>query len=146
MNIVFDIDGVLADNRHRFKLIESAPKDWDAYYDRMGEDPVFDQVGAIIKAFGSMGIGNIFLCTGRPTKYRERTKAWLRATDLWDDVYRLFMREDGDFRPNPELKEQMAKDIIEEYGPIAMVFEDDTRSVATWRKYAPIVMEVKHGI
>lgn len=144
MNIVFDIDGVLADNRHRFKFIEQAPKNWDLYYDMMGADPVFDQVAAIMNSLGEYN--SIFLCTGRPTKYRQRTKHWMDSADLWDVVYRMFMRAEGDFRPNPEIKEEMAKTITRDYGKIDMVFEDDTRSVEIWRKYAPIVMEVKHGI
>lgn len=144
MNIVFDIDGVLADNRHRFKLIEQAPKDWDRYYDMMGMDPVFDQVAAIMNSLGEYN--NVFLATGRPTKFRQRTKTWLESADLSDVVYRMFMRAEGDFRPNPEIKEEMAKIITRDYGKIDMVFEDDPRSVEIWRKYAPIVMEVKHGI
>lgn len=144
MNIVFDIDGVLADNRHRFKLIEQAPKDWDAYYDRMSLDPVHDEMAAVLFELGRMN--SIFLCTGRPNKYREATKSWFREHDMWEGIYRLFMRADGDFRPNPEVKEEMAKVIERDYKGTDMVFEDDTRSVEVWRKYAPIVLEVKHGI
>ena len=142
LNIVFDIDGVLADHRHRFKLIEQAPKNWDLYYDLMGADTLYGEVAAIMESLGDHH--NIFLCTGRPQKFRERTIKWLDSCDLWDVTYRLFMRPDGNFQPNPDVKETMAQTIIRDYGHINMVFEDDTRSVKMWRKYASIVCEVSH--
>jgi phosphoglycolate phosphatase-like HAD superfamily hydrolase len=144
MNIVFDIDGVLADNRHRFKLIESAPKDWDAYYEMMSLDPLHEEMAAVF--FDLSRANSVFLCTGRPQKYRAATKAWFEKNDMWEGVYRLFMRPDGDMRPNPDLKEDMAKLLHRDYHGVDMVFEDDTRSVERWRKYAPLVLEVKHGI
>lgn len=144
MNIVFDIDGVLADNRHRFKLIEQAPKEWESYYDRMSLDAVHSEMASLLYEMGRMN--SIFLCTGRPQKYRTATRQWFQKQDMWEGVFRLFMRPDGDFRPNPEVKEDMAKVIQRDYHGVDMVFEDDTRSVEMWRKYAPIVMEVKHGI
>lgn len=143
MRVVFDIDGVLADNRHRFKLIESPPKNWDRYYELLPRDGLFGQTAEMLHLLSRFN--TIFLCTGRPAQYRAQTVEWFKDHFMWDDVYRLFMRAEGDRRSNPEIKEDMAKEIIEDYGPIGMVFEDDTRSVEMWRKYAPIVMEVKHG-
>lgn len=142
MNIIFDIDGVLADNRHRRSLIEAPPKDWDTYYDRMGADPVIQPVADIMATMAMTN--NIFLCTGRPTQYRQRTNNWLKAAELWDHVYRMFMRPEGDRRPNPDLKRDMAEAITMEYGPIYMVFEDDPRSVKVWKEYAHTVLEVSH--
>lgn len=142
MNIVFDIDGVLADNRHRFKHIEQAPKNWDLYYDLMGADPVIQTNADLLSAMAMTE--SIFLCTGRPNKYRQRTKQWFEAADLWERIYRLFMRPDDCFLPNPDLKRQMAEKIIKEYGPIEAVFEDDPRSVAVWKEYANTVYEVHH--
>lgn len=142
MNIVFDIDGVLADNRHRFKLIEQPKKDWDMYYDLMGADPVIEPMAEILDKLAMEH--NIFLCTGRPSKYRQRTKSWLESAGLWDQVYRLFMRPDGSFLPNPDIKREHAKIITEEYGPIHMVFEDDPRSVAVWKEFAHVVTEVSY--
>src|SRR5664280_1362634 len=37
---VFDIDGVLADVRHRLPHVQSRPKDWDAFFAAIGKDPV----------------------------------------------------------------------------------------------------------
>lgn len=145
MNIVFDIDGVLADHRHRFKYIEQTPKDWDLYYDLMGVDGVHTPLAETMLQMGKSGC-LVFLCTGRPQKFRQRTIQWLDNTGLWDATFRLYMRPEGNFQPNPDVKETMANVILREYGGIHMVFEDDTRSVEMWRKYAPIVMEVKHGI
>src|SRR5659263_561226 len=37
---VFDIDGVLADVRHRLPHVQARPKDWDAFFAAIGKDPV----------------------------------------------------------------------------------------------------------
>jgi hypothetical protein len=36
---VFDIDGVLADVRHRLHLVEGRPKDWDGFFAAAADDP-----------------------------------------------------------------------------------------------------------
>ena len=36
---VFDIDGVLADVRHRLRHVEQRPKDWDAFFAAEPDDP-----------------------------------------------------------------------------------------------------------
>ena len=36
---VFDVDGVLADVRHRLRFVERSPKDWDAFFSAAVDDP-----------------------------------------------------------------------------------------------------------
>ena len=36
--VVFDVDGVLADVRHRLRHVERKPKDWPAFFAAMGDD------------------------------------------------------------------------------------------------------------
>ena len=36
---VFDIDGVLADVRHRLHHVTARPKDWDAFFGAAPDDP-----------------------------------------------------------------------------------------------------------
>ena len=42
MIAVFDIDGVLADARHREHHVSGRPKDWDAFFAAVGDDPVVE--------------------------------------------------------------------------------------------------------
>jgi phosphoglycolate phosphatase-like HAD superfamily hydrolase len=139
---VFDIDGVLADNRHRFSFIEGPKKDWDAYYEGMPKDKILEPVAELLRGSSRP----IVITTGRPDKYFGYTWRWFchHSLDVW--VSEVYTREDGDFRPNPEVKEEMAKRIFDEYGGINLAFEDDERSVAIWQKYADMVMHVKYGV
>lgn len=141
--VVFDIDGVLADHRHRIHYIAEAPKDWEAYYDGMVSDPTHDYLVDCLKSHAAEGC--VILATGRPEKYRNRTCDWLERVGIYYSVSDLLMRADGDFRPNPEVKEQHALQIIMDYSVIHMAYEDDPRSVAVWKKYARTVAEISHS-
>lgn len=144
MITVFDIDGVLADNRHRFHFIEQAPKNWDAYYDGIHLDKLIEPVAILIETMSLDS--DIYLCTGRPTRFNDRTIKWLDEAGIWKHITDMFNRDDDDYRPNQLVKEDMALEITKYYGPIDLVFEDDSRSVEMWRKYARMVLEVQYGI
>lgn len=140
--IVFDIDGVLADHRHRMHCIEKIPKRWEEYYDDMIYDPPFEGMIKMAMLFSATK-NNVLLTTGRPCKYRTRTENWLMGhggnRSFFDYLY---MRAEGDFRPNPAVKEDFAQTINFHYGYIDMVFEDDPRSVEIWKKYSRQVCQV----
>jgi hypothetical protein len=141
MTIIFDIDGVLADNSHRTHFIKGETKHWDMYYDAMGADPVIQATADIL---ADMTLTHhVVLCTGRPEKYRERTMQWLQGANLDELIDHMYMRPDGDFRPNPVIKEWQARCVMDRFGPIGMVFEDDERSVKEWLRYSPVVFHVK---
>lgn len=42
MNIVFDLDGTLADDSHRKHYLDRDPKDWNGFYDACdGDNPAY---------------------------------------------------------------------------------------------------------
>ena len=45
---VFDVDGVLADVEHRRHHVSGARRDWDAFFDACGEDPLIDEVATLL--------------------------------------------------------------------------------------------------
>ncbi|MGH9163995.1 MAG: hypothetical protein ACRDZW_00570, partial [Acidimicrobiales bacterium] len=46
--VVFDIDGVLSDAASRQRFLESGTRDWDGFFDACGEDPLIEDVAALL--------------------------------------------------------------------------------------------------
>ncbi len=93
---VFDIDGVLADVRHRLHHVRSRPKDWDAFFAGATADPPLDEGLGAVTAADRAGHVVMYL-TGRPERCRDATVTWLADQGL--PAGDLFMRADTDRRP-----------------------------------------------
>lgn len=97
---MFDIDGVVADVRHRLHLIEKRPKDWAGFFAAAADDP---GLPAGIDRVLAAGVDHqIVWLTGRPSSLRAVTRRWLAQHGL--PVTELIMRGHRDFRPAPVLK------------------------------------------
>lgn len=143
--IVFDIDGTLADNKHRLHFIQQEPKDWDSFFKECWRDSIieptvricqylFDAIEALESKFGSAPYEIIF-CSGRPERVRRSTVIWLSfALSINVDKVQLYMRADGDHRPDDKVKEELlAKMRADGYEPF-LVFDDRNRVVDMWRR------------
>jgi hypothetical protein len=90
-----DIDGVLADVRHRLHHLDRSPKDWEGFFAAAVEDPLLEQGRHTVTRLAE-GYDVVYL-SGRPERCREDTEAWLRRHDLpRGDV---LLRPAGDRRP-----------------------------------------------
>ena len=117
---VFDIDGVLADVRHRLHHVESRPKNWDAFFDAAGDDPPLPEGVALCLA--SAHDCEVVYVTGRPERCRQATLDWFGRHGL--PTGRLSMRRQHDRRParvaKPQLLQSLAGDRV-----VAVVVDDD---------------------
>lgn len=93
MLAVFDIDGVVADVRHRLHHLHRHR--WDRFFDDAESDPLLPEGAALVSDLA--GRHEIIWLTGRPEWLRGTTDAWLRRHDLPGDE--LHMRGHGDYRP-----------------------------------------------
>ena len=93
---VFDLDGVLADVRHRLHHVAARPKRWDAFFAAAPQDPPLAEGLAAVAEASARGHVIVYL-TGRPERCREDTLTWLAAHGLPEGE--LFMRDDTDRRP-----------------------------------------------
>ena len=100
---VLDIDGVLADVRHRLPHIEGGRRDWDAFFAGVADDPVLEPGRDLARRLAGDGMGIVYL-TGRPERCREDTRAWLEHHALPEGE--LVMRQDRDRRPARLMKLQ----------------------------------------
>lgn len=117
---VFDIDGVLADVRHRLRFVDGKPKDWDAFFSAAVDDLPLAQGVALAQA--SAGDCEVVYVTGRPERCRADTVAWLARHGLPEGT--LSMRRGRDFRPARVAKLELLRRLAGER-TVALVVDDD---------------------
>lgn len=117
---VLDIDGVLADVRHRLHHLDKRPKDWAAFFAAAGCDPLLPEGAAV--AAQLMADHEVVYLTGRPEHCRAQTAAWLDRHRL--PAGRLIMRSDTDRRPARETKLGHLR-TLSRRGRISVLVDDD---------------------
>lgn len=118
---VIDIDGVLADVRHRLHHLRGRPRDWEAFFAGVSADPILEQGSRHVLEAQAAGLGIVYL-TGRPERCRSDTVQWLAAHGLPEG--RLLMRRDSDRRPARVLKVEALRRLSEAY-EVAYLLDDD---------------------
>lgn len=140
---ILDIDGVLADVRHRLHHIADRPKNWEAFFAAAGDDPLLAEGYALAHELDRTH--ETLYLTGRPERNRELTGAWLVRHEL--PRGQLLMRRDRDHRPARMFKCETLRSLRDER-EIGLVVDDDPEVVAaierdelpvrlaTWLPYA----------
>ncbi len=89
--VVFDLDGVLANNTHRLHHIKQEKPDWDAFHDASFQDtPIWPAI-RLFNACMAQGILP-FIVTSRHERARQQTFRWLNANKLCIMTQTLIMR------------------------------------------------------
>lgn len=117
---VIDIDGVVADVRHRLPLIQDKPKRWSEFFAAAADDPPLPDGVALVLELAADH--DILWLTGRPEKNRRLTSTWLAAQGL--PVEPLLMRPDRDFRPARLTKREELRTLRKGH-EVAIVVDDD---------------------
>lgn len=147
---VFDVDGVLADVRHRLRFVERSPKDWDAFFGAAVDDPPLAQ-GVALARESALECEVVYV-TGRPERCRADTLAWFARHDL--PAGRLSMRRPRDFRParvaKLELLRTMAADrtvavVVDDDLQVCQAYEDAGFPVlrALWMGQQPVLQQAQ---
>lgn len=118
---VFDIDGVLADVRHRLHHLRRRPKNWHGFFSAAVDDTLLDE-GAR-RAHEAAALHAIVYLSGRPERMRLLTESWLVRHGLPDGG--LVLRPNRDHRPARLLKPELLG-LVAEQGSVALVVDDDT--------------------
>lgn len=118
---VLDIDGVLADVRHRLHHLDSRPKDWAGFFAAMDEDAVLPEGLELAQQIAADGHAVVYL-TGRSESYRGATQEWLTKHGFPEG--RLIMRPDRDRRPARLFKPQALRGIAVRR-EVLLVVDDD---------------------
>jgi len=128
--VIFDIDVVLSDAAIRQHYIEQGRRDWRAFFDACGDDPLIEEVARLVELLAP-GLA-IVLLTGRPVRVEPQTLAWLTRYGLRWDL--LIMRDVGDYSAAREFKQDTVSD-LRRYGfDLQLAFEDDRRNLEMFRR------------
>jgi len=76
--VVLDLDGVLADTRHRMHHLRARPKDWDGFFTAAVHDPAHPEGLALAREAARRGAPVVYL-SGRPERTRADTEAVVDA-------------------------------------------------------------------
>jgi len=127
--VVFDIDGVLSDAASRQHFIERGRRDWRAFFDACGDDPLIEEVARLVELLDP-GL-RVVLLTGRPQRVQPQTLAWLERYGLRWDL--LIMRDVGDYSAAREFKRDTVAQLRAHGFDLRLAFEDDRRNLEMFR-------------
>ncbi len=129
--VIFDIDGTLAHMNDRM------PYDWH----KVGEDTLDIPTSIMSYSLNELGV-KIIICTGRDGVCEDETIDWLEYHQIPYD--KLFIRQEGDMRPDWVVKEEMWRKIAEDYY-IEGMFDDRLQVVRRARALGLKVFNVEYG-
>jgi hypothetical protein len=116
---VFDIDGVVADVRHRLHHLNRRYA-WNAFFDAADQDTLLPEGARLVADLGQEH--EIVWLTGRPEWLRRTTTDWLVEHGLPDGE--LHLRPNGDYRPAPQYKVSVLRKLAPR-GVAAVIDDDD---------------------
>lgn len=140
--IIFDLDGTLADIKHRvhYVLRPNKDKDWDSFHKACVNDMPIVPIMELLDSFQAMGY-EIIIFSGRSDIVKKETLEWL---EHWGVMFnRLKMRKHGDFTPDDELKKRWLKDMNKD--DILFVVDDRDRVVKMWRDEGLTCLQCAEG-
>ena len=168
MDVIFDIDGTLANASHRLHFIKdmkfwvpsgitrNLKPDWDTFLsdEQVAKDTPIPQTWALMERMINRGDRIIFI-TGRKEASRDMTWRWLTdmscehrmhcATYLDLNYARLYMRRDGDRRSSSEVKRELLHRARDHGFNPTLVFEDRKDDTAMWRSEGLLCCQVAEG-
>lgn len=117
---VVDVDGVLADVRHRLHHVARAPKDWDAFFAAAPDDPPLQEGLDTVRRLAE--VCEVVYLSGRPERCRADTLEWLERHDL--PAGELHLRRPGDRRPARFAKLEALRQLSER-ARVTVLVDDD---------------------
>jgi predicted kinase len=133
VDVIFDLDGTLADSSHRMQARDQEDFDWDAAAAGIPNDKPIPKMIEVLMEHHRSGHRIIYM-TGREESCRQLTEEWLRHHGLYEVAEMLVMRATGDRRPAPDVK----LDMLERYcdpAQVSRIYDDDPLVVAFLRQY-----------
>lgn len=137
--VVLDLDGVVADTRHRMHLLRRRLNRWDDFFAAAVGDPVHPEGLALAQTAVEEGRVLVYL-SGRPERLRQDTLRWLRRNGLPEGE--VLLRREGDRRPARQVKLWHLRRLSRRYRLDVLVDDDPDVVRAVRAARPPVVTEV----
>jgi len=121
---VFDVDGVVADVRHRLHHLHSRHERWSAFFDEADADTLLPEGARLVADLATQH--EIVWLTGRPEYIRDVTLDWFERHGLPTDE--LHMRQYHDYRPAALYKLDVLRQL--RHREVAAFVDDDDTVIA----------------
>lgn len=141
--IIVDLDGTLANIDHRLHFVKGDKKDFDKFYEAIPNDSVnkwcrkiiyrFDNDYKIIYVTGRMDSGSVMV----------PTVDWLTRNGVY--YGNLFMRKNGDHRPDSTIKKEIYEKYIKDKYDVLFCIDDRARVVNMWRELGLVCLQCAKG-
>ena len=129
--VLWDLDGVLADNRHAMSgkrsYHELTDREWAAFYALLPECKPNPRWVTLFHAFASVGVVNIII-TNRPDDQRDMTWVWLAEQGLYPEI--LLTRTPGE--PHAGSKVARTLQVLRAGYDILLAIDDDPDACADY--------------
>ena len=148
VNIVFDLDGTLADISHRVHHLQGPTNNWDAFFSAPARDRPIITIMDVFRTMQMVG-HHVEVWTARSEGVgmigRRQARLWLRDYGLYPA--RMRMRKVGDERKDHLLKRRWLRAVrmYDRRRIPDLVFEDRSRVVAMWREEGISCCQVADG-
>lgn len=153
MLVIFDLDGTLADVRHRLHYIrpdpafdpvtgKKIPRRFDLFHQACVDDSVIEPVAYFYRKFVADPDVTVVVLSGRDNATLDATVNWFgrHGLQMPDE---LLLKSGDQHTPDVEQKRVQAARLERKYGrPIDMVFEDRDRVVTMWKDRGTFVFNV----
>ena len=121
MLAVVDLDGVVADVRHRLHHLSGGRKDWPAFFAAAAHDGLLAEGSEAVHRLAE--VYDVAYLSGRPERLRAVTQRWLHEQQLPDG--QLLLRPDGDYRPSRVYKVEALRGLAETRTVVVLVDDDE---------------------
>lgn len=128
MFVIFDLDGTIADIRHRTHFVRGGARHWDSFFSACVDDVEYPHVVETLNAHLEAG-HKVRIWSARSDVVRVETERWLRGVGI-DPGLLQHMRADGDSTPDAVLKRFW---LNQELDRPDLVYDDRQRVVDMWR-------------
>ena len=147
MNIVFDLDGTLADCEHRMHYITGGgPRDWQSFNLACPKDKPIWQTVNLFDALGRDAKNTLAIWTGRGEEVRRETEIWLvEHLGFQYNFCDLKMRAVGDYTEDHILKERWFNEAKNNNFHIHLALDDRARVIEMWRRNGVLAYHVTDG-
>ena len=122
---VIDIDGVLADVRHRVRFLERPAPDYRRFFAAAPRDPLLSEGRDVVRRLAE--VCEIVYLSGRPEYCRHDTLDWFARHDL--PTGDLHLRPHRDYRPARLFKVEVLRG-LRRRAPVSVVVDDDPDVIA----------------